>query len=157
MTGKVSSWARGGRSALAPHVQAFYNRNLATYRADPTRLREDHAHETETVEAAYRKRQVVELIQNGADAMLLSPGGSIQVVLVPERVYCANTGEPLTAPGLKALFYSGLSPKRGKEIGRFGVGFKSVLAVTSRLTRTRSANYRARSMASGSGLNVGPR
>jgi hypothetical protein len=129
----VTTWNRDDSSEMACLAREIRRRHLDIYRRDPRRIKEDHARETETVEAAYRKRQVIELVQNGADAMIADPGGRIEVVLTPEALYCANEGQPLTPLGLEeGLLYSGLSPKRSKEIGRFGVGFKSVLNVTSR-------------------------
>ncbi|MEU8800519.1 DEAD/DEAH box helicase [Spirillospora sp. NPDC048819] len=45
-------------------------------------------------------------------------------------LYCANAGRPFSKSGLTAITHAHLSGKRGDEIGRFGLGFKSVLAVT---------------------------
>ncbi len=47
-------------------------------------------------------------------------------------MYCANEGRPLSVAGVGALLSSHLSSKRGVEIGRFGLGFKSVLGITTR-------------------------
>src|SRR6185503_5362755 len=72
-----------------------------------------------------------ELIQNGADE-LIDSAGRVEVVLTEQALYCANEGRALTVEGVGALLSSHLSSKRGVEIGRFGLGFKSVLAVTTR-------------------------
>src|SRR5699024_10348123 len=45
-------------------------------------------------------------------------------------LYCANAGRPFSKSGLTAVTMAHLSGKRGDEIGRFGLGFKSVLAVS---------------------------
>src|SRR3712207_824113 len=45
-------------------------------------------------------------------------------------LYCATAGRPFSAKGVTAITMAHLSGKRGDEIGRFGLGFKSVLAVT---------------------------
>ena len=49
---------------------------------------------------------------------------------VNRALYCANAGRPFSKNGLAALTLAYLSGKRGDEIGRFGLGFKSVLAVS---------------------------
>ena len=51
--------------------------------------------------------------------------------LTEAHLYCADNGAPLDKEGARALLFSHLSPKRDTaEIGRFGVGFKSVLRIT---------------------------
>ena len=70
-------------------------------------------------------------MQNGADALSLSDGGQIWIRLTPTHLYCADEGQAIDKDGVRALMFSHLSPKRGpQEIGRFGLGFKSVLRVT---------------------------
>ena len=64
--------------------------------------------------------------------MISSPGGRITVVLTTEYLYCANDGEAVSEGGIKSLLHAHLSDKRDTEIGRFGLGFKSVLGVTDR-------------------------
>lgn len=124
----------GLESPLAKEVLAAGDRALAAYAENPTLLHEHVNIERATAEGGYERRQLFELIQNGADALLESPDrnmrGRIEVVLTDEALYCANEGEPFNLAGLTALLHSHLSPKRGFEIGRFGLGFKSVLAVT---------------------------
>ena len=57
--------------------------------------------------------------------------GRIQIRLTPTHLYCADQGRPIDSSGVTALMFSHLSSKRGTiEIGRFGLGFKSVLGVT---------------------------
>ncbi|MDO3634455.1 sacsin N-terminal ATP-binding-like domain-containing protein [Mycolicibacterium arseniciresistens] len=107
------------------------NRSLQSYSAKPEWL-EEHAHIEEGIaEGGYGHRQVYELVQNGADAMVHRAGGRIEVVLTDTHLYCANEGDPIDQSGLEALLGSNMSRKRGDEIGRFGLGFKSVLAVTN--------------------------
>ena len=69
------------------------------------------------------------MVQNGADAMKTSPG-RIEVQLSNRCLYVANQGTPLTDEGVHALLSSHVSRKRSDEIGRFGLGFKSVAALT---------------------------
>ncbi|MFZ4434547.1 MAG: sacsin N-terminal ATP-binding-like domain-containing protein, partial [Microthrixaceae bacterium] len=122
-------WNQDLNSDLAKQVRRTTESHLNTY-ADPNRLAEDVRHETGVLEAAYRHRQVIELIQNGADALIGSAGGRIEVRLDAGVLYVANEGAPLSDVGLNSLLYFNLAAKKGKEIGRLGVGFKSVLELT---------------------------
>lgn len=129
------SWL-GEDSSLSAMVRESADRAVAAYVKDPTLVREHVNIERATAEGGYERRQVYELVQNGADALLqtkeLHGSGRIQVLLTREALYCANEGAPITPEGLEALLHSHLSAKRGFEIGRFGLGFKSVLAVSDR-------------------------
>jgi superfamily II DNA or RNA helicase len=120
------------RTSLALVVGEQTQENLRVYAASPTRVDEDAGQELNLAHGGYGKRQLLELVQNGADAMLSSPGGRIEVVLTEGHLYCANAGEPITSDGIKSLLHAHLSYKRGAEIGRFGLGFKSVLGVTDK-------------------------
>ena len=120
---------------LTTFIEAKRQHRLAAYRNDPADIRE-HASIEETVLAGgYGYRQVLELVQNGADAILESnqlpdaaqPEARIQVVLRDRYLYVANTGAPLTEEGVDDLLHSHASRKRGNQIGRFGLGFKSLL------------------------------
>ena len=126
-----SAWARGG-GPLADAVRAESDENLRVYATSPTRVDEDAGQEMNLAHGGYGKRQILELVQNGADAMRGWAGGRIEVVLTNEALYCANQGEPVTTEGIRALMHAHLSPKRDAEIGRFGLGFKSVLGVSDR-------------------------
>lgn len=109
------------------------------YHRLPSDLREHYGEhygiEQTVLAGGYGYRQVMELIQNGADAILeahehgVPPADSsrIHVLLRESRLYVANTGSPLSEEGLDALLSSHSSPKRGNQIGRFGLGFKSLL------------------------------
>jgi superfamily II DNA or RNA helicase len=112
--------------AARRHSEAILN----AYRAKPE-LIEEHANiERQQVEGGYGRRQLFELIQNGADE-LLGTRGRIAVVVTEDALYCANEGRPLSPEGIGALLGSHVSPKRGVEIGRFGLGFKSVLGIST--------------------------
>lgn len=110
-------------------IQEQNRRLLETYGADPRRLEEDANTERSIHEGAYAKRQLFELLQNAADAMRDSEG-RCEVVLAGRNLYVANSGDPLTTAGVETLMAAHLSTKRDQQIGRFGLGFKSVLAVT---------------------------
>lgn len=126
----LDDWVRPG-SEVTRYVEDRVDQCLAAYRANPL-LVDEHANiERATAQGGYGRRQLYELVQNGADALIGHPGGRVHVVLTPTALYCANQGMPVTLRGVDALMSSHLSVKRGTEIGRFGLGFKSVLGVSS--------------------------
>lgn len=67
------------------------------------------------------------MIQNAADAMREGAG---LLRRPPAHSYVANSGEPFTVDGVVALMGTHDFVKRDDQIGRFGLGFKSLLAVT---------------------------
>ncbi|BEL01954.1 hypothetical protein Q0Z83_001450 [Actinoplanes sichuanensis] len=122
----------GSDSAVARRVTGLSEQCLRAYVAHPG-LVEEHANiERSITQGGYGRRQLYELIQNGADELQREPGGGIHVVLTPSALYCANRGTPITAEGAETILASHLSRKRGTEIGRFGLGFKSVLSISDR-------------------------
>ena len=120
----------GPDGPLGRHIEELNRRCLAAYNENPA-LVEEHANaERIQTEGGYGRRQVWELIQNGADEMLDDPG-RVEVVLTDGYLYCANEGKAVTPEGAGAILSAYRSAKRGPEIGRFGLGFKSVLGVSS--------------------------
>jgi hypothetical protein len=115
------------------------HRVLAAWSASPARFREDANAEEDLVLGGYRDRLVVELAQNAADAaaragqpgrLLLALRESVEPGQ-PAVLVAANTGVPLDAAGVQALATLRASAKRdGDTIGRFGVGFAAVLAIS---------------------------
>lgn len=120
------------KSAIGRHIEHRKQQCLAAYRENPLLVTEHANIERATAQGGYGRRQIYELVQNAADAMLDQPGGRIQVILTANALYCANEGAPVDADGVDAILTSHISMKRGTEIGRFGLGFKSVLGVTLR-------------------------
>ena len=114
---------------------------LAAYIASPGDIREHYGIEQTVLAGGYGYRQVLELVQNGADAILEAPASGnsnsetnrIEVFLASSQLYVANTGAPLSADGIVALLSSHSSPKRANQIGRFGLGFKSLLRLGGRI------------------------
>src|SRR5665213_2271514 len=108
---------------------------LAAYAASPSDIREHYGIEQTVLAGGYGYRQVLELVQNGADAILETPAAAgsksdsnrIEVFLTSSYLYVANSGAPLSEEGIVALLSSHSSPKRTNQIGRFGLGFKSLL------------------------------
>ncbi|WP_267278097.1 DEAD/DEAH box helicase [Arthrobacter sp. CDRTa11] len=122
------SWA-GRTSPLSKFVAAETESALNAYRARPDLVREHSNIEAAISQGGYGRKQLNELVQNAADA-IKEPGGRIRVVLTTNALYCANEGAPFTEAGFRTLMLSHSSEKRDDEIGRFGLGFKSVIQVT---------------------------
>lgn len=118
-------------SPLSKYVDELSTRSLNAYREDPLLVAEHANHEQVIRQGGYGRRQIFELVQNGADQLIDQPRGRITVVLTKDALYCANQGEPVGQEGADALLHAHLSVKRGSEIGRFGLGFKSVLGISS--------------------------
>lgn len=117
---------------LGRYVSMESERAIEAYRAQPALVEEQANQEMDTAQGGYAHRQLVELVQNGADQLAKSGGGKIQILLSERHLYCADNGAPLDQEGARSLLFSHLSPKRNtNEIGRFGVGFKAVLKVSN--------------------------
>ncbi|MGW6173695.1 DEAD/DEAH box helicase family protein [Arthrobacter sp. NPDC055138] len=128
------SWANT-TSPLSQFVAAETERQLNAYRAHPNLVREHSNIEAAISQGGYGRKQLNELIQNAADAINKSDdigesGGRIRIVLSKDSLYCANEGAPFTEAGFRTLMLSHSSEKRDDEIGRFGLGFKSVIEIT---------------------------
>jgi len=126
-------------TGLVAFVQDRFKRRLANYKNIPDEVRDHHETEIEALAGGYSYRQVLELVQNAADAILeqsLAQGataGRIVLRLASNRLYAANTGAPLSRDGIIALLSARSSPKRQNQIGRFGIGFKSLLGLGGRI------------------------
>ena len=126
----AAKWA-GSDGAIGAYIREETKKSLDSYRNQPNNLREDANQEEDTARGGYANRQLFELVQNSADALAGSDGSYIWIRLTPTHFYCADNGRPIDQDGARALLFSHLSSKRGtSEIGRFGLGFKSVLGVT---------------------------
>ncbi|MGW3041176.1 sacsin N-terminal ATP-binding-like domain-containing protein [Kitasatospora sp. NPDC001159] len=125
-------------ACLVQEVEDQFRRAVASYQEDPHLVSEHANHEESIRVGGYANRTLLELVQNAADAMSGAGedreefAGRVEIVLDPESrtLYCANAGRPFSKNGLTAITHAHLSGKRGDEIGRFGLGFKSVLAVS---------------------------
>ncbi|WP_432215518.1 sacsin N-terminal ATP-binding-like domain-containing protein [Streptomyces subrutilus] len=133
------------QSGVDPFGTARLRRGvLDAWGAGPARFREDANAEEDLALGGYRDRLVVELAQNAADAaaragvpgrlrLTLHAGEGGRAVLA-----AANTGAPLDATGVESLSTLRASAKREPAgagpatgpVGRFGVGFAAVLAVS---------------------------
>src|SRR3954452_15621824 len=91
-------WA-GTDSPIGRRVEEVSAQTLGAYREAPKLVEEHHNLELAAVEGGYGRRQLYELIQNGADE-LLGDSGRIEVVLTEDALYCANQGNPLSLEGV---------------------------------------------------------
>ncbi|SDJ89984.1 Superfamily II DNA or RNA helicase [Lentzea albidocapillata subsp. violacea] len=120
------------KSAVLGLIRELSSVALQTYVLNRDRIEEDANAERRIYQGGYGDRQIYELVQNGADEMRAPEheGGTIRVVLTSDSLYVANDGEPITVEGARTILRMGVSRKRGGQIGRFGVGIKSVLSAT---------------------------
>lgn len=126
---------------LVEFIHGLNTRRLAVYQVEPADILEDHGIEENVLAGGYGYRQLLELVQNGVDAMIENAGpgntaqtpGRIDMILDQSRLYAANTGAPLTAGGIRTLHSSNASTKRGNQVGRFGLGFKSLLRLNGKI------------------------
>ncbi|WP_200933418.1 MULTISPECIES: sacsin N-terminal ATP-binding-like domain-containing protein [unclassified Rhodococcus (in: high G+C Gram-positive bacteria)] len=82
----------------------------------------------------YRDRVVTELAQNAADAASRAGvDGRLSIRHDGTTLRIANVGAPLTVSGVQALSALRASDKDGGSIGRYGVGFTSVRALSDRI------------------------
>lgn len=117
-------------SSVIQTVLEQSSRVLQTYAVDPGLVAEHANGERRITQGGYGDRQLFELVQNAADEIAGEPGGRVHVVLTEGYLYCANEGNPVTPEGAETILRMSMSKKRGGQIGRFGVGVKSVLVVT---------------------------
>ncbi|MGJ5755035.1 hypothetical protein FB563_3247 [Streptomyces puniciscabiei] len=132
-----SKYVRPAAEGADPFGTARLRRGvLDAWATSPARFREDANAEEDLVLGGYRDRLVVELAQNAADAAARAgTPGRLWLTLHGGVLVAANTGAPLDAAGVESLSTLRASAKRDAEttqgaVGRFGVGFAAVLAVT---------------------------
>lgn len=143
----MSKFVRPAAEGADPFGTARLRRGvLDAWATSPARFREDANAEEDLVLGGYRDRLVVELAQNAADAAARAGvPGRLRLTLREGVLFAANTGAPLDATGVESLSTLRASAKREPRagaaeaagpgdavasVGRFGVGFASVLAVS---------------------------
>jgi len=121
--------------SLSAYVEKKQTECLNGYRANRDLVEEQHNRETSILSGGYAYRQMFELIQNAADAIHVGgeSGGHITVELTKDYLRVSNSGAPLDQDGVKALLQADTSSKRDNQIGRFGIGFKSLLNLGGRV------------------------
>ncbi|CAG7639472.1 sacsin N-terminal ATP-binding-like domain-containing protein [Actinacidiphila bryophytorum] len=113
---------------------------LTAWAASAARFREDANAEEDLALGGHRDRLIIELAQNAADAATRAGvPGRLRLTYheatadAPALLAAANTGAPLDAPAVESLSTLRASAKRDEgpaAVGRFGVGFAAVLAVS---------------------------
>ncbi|WUH93042.1 molecular chaperone Hsp90 [Streptomyces sp. NBC_00433] len=113
---------------------------LTAWTASAARFREDANAEEDLALGGHRDRLIIELAQNAADAATRAGvQGRLRLTYheatgdAPALLAAANTGAPLDAPAVESLSTLRASAKRDEgpaAVGRFGVGFAAVLAVS---------------------------
>ncbi|MEV6022396.1 molecular chaperone Hsp90 [Streptomyces sp. NPDC052036] len=131
----MSVFVRPAAEGADPFGTARLRRGvLDAWATSPARFREDANAEEDLVLGGYRDRLVVELAQNAADAAARAEApGRLRLTLRDGVLVAANTGAPLDAVGVESLSTLRASAKRDLHehaVGRFGVGFAAVLAVS---------------------------
>ncbi len=135
----------GPKGPLGVFVVNETKKTLKAYREQPLNVLENANEEQSTAHGGYAHRQLFELVQNSADALLDAPNGkSILIRLTKDFLYCADDGKPIDKAGIVGILFSRMSSKRNTPaIGRHGLGFKSVLCVTDAPEfYSRSASFR---------------
>lgn len=122
---RLQGWERG-KTRLAEVIAEQTERCLEVYDKDPNRVLEDANGERRISSGGYHDRQLEELLQNAVDR----DGGRVEVLLTRETLYVANNGAPFDEKGLLSVMASDISTKDAAKIGRFGIGLKSVLAIS---------------------------
>jgi superfamily II DNA or RNA helicase len=125
--GSALVWGTGDL-ALQAQVRERQRITIENYGNDPDLLAEHVGMEDNFQAGGYGERQIEELLQNAIDQ--LTRPGRVELRLADGVLYCANEGSPFAADGIKAVTGAFLSSKKDEKIGRFGLGFKSVLGVT---------------------------
>lgn len=131
------SW--GNRTDYVNFLEKRRKGRVDGYKSNPDDIQEHVATERRVTESGYLDRQINEIIQNSSDAITRGrrskyhwageENARIEIILTNDCLYAANTGAPLDEDGLKTLLQANISEKEN-QIGRFGIGFKSLLAYT---------------------------
>lgn len=139
----MSKFVRPAAEGADPFGTARLRRGvLDAWAASAARFREDANAEEDLALGGYRDRVVVELAQNAADAAARAGApGRLRLTLADGVLVAANTGAPLDEAGVESLATLRASAKRDEPeqgtapggfgvVGRFGIGFSAVLAVS---------------------------
>ncbi|MCX8101862.1 MAG: hypothetical protein N3D77_11570 [Geminicoccaceae bacterium] len=88
---------RGGSAGfdLASKLDELNHRTLEAWRVNPDLVQKDAREEESLLASGYHDRQILELVQNAADAALGRASARIELRLGERYLYAANTGEPL--------------------------------------------------------------
>ncbi len=111
-------------------LEAELSDTRKAYSAKPSFLK-GHRKAEQSIRQDYADRELLELVQNAADAAAeIGGGGRVRIVITPEGLLVANTGEPFRDTGVESLLTAHLSDKPQRKIaliGAKGLGFRSIL------------------------------
>src|SRR5260370_3195158 len=116
----ATRWPRPDASLVA-YVEEKRGTILQVYRIQPELIREHFGTEQSVLSSGYRYRQIFEVVQNAADAILEAAeagedGGRILVSGSEKHLFVSNTGPALTQDGIIGLLVSDSSRHRGNQI-----------------------------------------
>src|SRR5688500_3166470 len=115
----MKGW-RTEKTEVVREVERQAAKALTSY-VDHDELVEEHVgQEQDARDGGYGRRQLFELVQNGAD-QLTKKDGRLEVVLTGDVMYCANAGRPFSSTGISSILHAYLSRKDDEQIGRFGL------------------------------------
>ncbi|MDX3546527.1 hypothetical protein PV733_25010 [Streptomyces europaeiscabiei] len=136
-TAITSTWDGGSRAGFEDAIIALTRRRIEIFddAGQDWRFAESLKSVSEETAQEYEGRTILELIQNGHDA--LAPGEAGRIAVLARRhedrgvLYVANEGSGFTEENFKAITELALSSKgAGEGIGNKGLGFRSVLQLT---------------------------
>lgn len=134
-------WA-GPDGELGLAILAKNKARLESYKEVPEDIKEHANQEIHLARGGYADRQIVELTQNSVDTLSMV-GGRIEAVLTQESLYFADNGSPIDETDVTKLLQAHISDKGEDQIGRFGLGFKSLLRVSNKIEFiSRSCSFR---------------
>jgi hypothetical protein len=95
-------------ASLVAYVEADRAKILQVYKIKPELIREHSGTEQSVLSSGYRYRQIFEVVQDAADAVLEAAdagedAGRILVRVTNSHLYVGNTGAPLSKDGIIAL------------------------------------------------------
>ncbi len=110
-------------------IEQRIDENFDYYRKYSDKIESDRKIE-ENTSAEYKGRELLELLQNAADASK-NREGKVSISLVNNILTVENSGNPFDIDGVRSLFSANFSTKRFNKnadfIGYKGLGFRSVL------------------------------
>lgn len=96
----------------------------------------EHYEQENKIVLEHIDREILELLQNADDAAETAVEPKAFIKLTNKNLVVANTGQTFTEDGLNSIFHNDLSPKfrAKKQIGNKGLGFKSILSWSKKVT-----------------------
>ncbi|WP_225631664.1 sacsin N-terminal ATP-binding-like domain-containing protein [Streptomyces solaniscabiei] len=133
----TSTWDAAECDRFRSAVLALTRRRVEIYRGagETWRFAESLKSVSEDTAQEYEGRTILELVQNGHDAIGEAAPGRIAVLVVPQEddgiLYVANEGAVFAEENFRAITELALSSKAaGEGIGNKGLGFRSVLQLS---------------------------